>query len=154
VKDVQDFMSTRAAGVGSQIVGDPLWLSEFRINCRMVDRMHQGRAFLAGDAAHIHSPTGGQGITTGIQDAVNLAWKLARVCRGAPRELLDTYDEERLPQAAEVLQETDRTTNVFFAPTRTLRTLRNWIVLPLLRTKWVFCRGENNVLCNSELHSR
>jgi 2-polyprenyl-6-methoxyphenol hydroxylase-like FAD-dependent oxidoreductase len=69
-----------------------LWLSDFRINCRVVDRMHDDRVFLAGDAAHIHSPTGGQGITTGMQDAVNLAWKLARVCRGTPRALLETYD--------------------------------------------------------------
>jgi 2-polyprenyl-6-methoxyphenol hydroxylase-like FAD-dependent oxidoreductase len=56
-------------------VNNPTWISEFRIHCRMVDRYRSGRVFLAGDAAHIHSPTGGQGIVTGIQDATNLAWK-------------------------------------------------------------------------------
>ncbi len=64
-------------------LSDPRWISEFRINCRMADRFRSGRVFLAGDAAHIHSPTGGQGITTGTQDALNLAWKLARIVRGA-----------------------------------------------------------------------
>ena len=99
----------------------------------MVDRMHDGRVFLAGDAAHIHSPTGGQGITTGMQDAANLAWKLARVLEGAPTALLETYDEERLPHAEEVLRETDRTTTLLFAPNRGLRLLRDTIVLPVLR---------------------
>jgi hypothetical protein len=92
--------------------------------------------FLAGDAAHIHSPTGGQGITTGMQDAANLAWKLARVAAGAPTALLDTYDEERLPHAEEVLRETDRTTTILFAPNRGLRMLRDTIVLPVLRNAW------------------
>ena len=105
--DIRRFMAERAPDMDATIVGDPIWLSPFRINCRMVDRMRDQRVFLAGDAAHIHSPTGGQGITTGMQDAVNLAWKLARVGRGAPIALLDTYDEERLPHAAEVLRETD-----------------------------------------------
>ncbi len=122
----------------ARISGEPHWLSDFRINCRMVDRTRDGRVFLAGDAAHIHSPTGGQGITTGMQDAVNLAWKLARVCRrGAPTALLDTYDEERLPHVAEVLRETGRTTSIFFAPNRMLRLLRDGVILPVLRTAWL-----------------
>jgi 2-polyprenyl-6-methoxyphenol hydroxylase-like FAD-dependent oxidoreductase len=91
---IRCFITERAPTIDARIVGEPLWLSDFRINCRMVDRMHDGRVFLAGDAAHIHSPTGGQGITTGMQDAANLAWKLARVSRGAPRVLLDTHDED------------------------------------------------------------
>jgi 2-polyprenyl-6-methoxyphenol hydroxylase-like FAD-dependent oxidoreductase len=135
--DIRRFMAERAPGIDSSIVGDALWLSEFRINCRMVDRMREGRVFLAGDAAHIHSPTGGQGITTGMQDAVNLAWKLARVGRGAPQSLLDTYEEERLPHAAEVLRETDRTTSILFAPNPILRALRDRVVLPVLRKTWV-----------------
>lgn len=117
--------------------GEPLWISEFRIACRMVDRMREGRVFLAGDAAHIHSPTGGQGITTGVQDAANLAWKLARVAGGAPEALLDTYEEERLPHAAEVLRETDRTTTLLFAPNPALRLLRDALVLPVLRSERV-----------------
>jgi hypothetical protein len=69
----------------------------------MVNRYRVGRVFLAGDAAHLHPPTGGQGLNTGIQDAYNLGWKLASVLRGDPESLLDTYEEERLPVAAAVL---------------------------------------------------
>jgi hypothetical protein len=77
------------------------WLSTWRFNVRMVDRYRVGRAFLAGDAAHVHSVAGGLGMNTGIQDAWNLGWKLAHVLTGQARpELLDTYQEERLPVAA------------------------------------------------------
>jgi 4,5-epoxidase len=114
-----------------------LWISEFRIHCRIVGRYRHARVLLAGDAAHLHSPTGGQSIATGIQDATNLAWKLARVVRGAPQSLLDTYEEERLPKTREVLKETDRTTTIFFAPTRLTRLLRDFVVLPVLRNSWV-----------------
>jgi 2-polyprenyl-6-methoxyphenol hydroxylase-like FAD-dependent oxidoreductase len=153
IDQIQQYLSTRAPGIDATIVGEPLWLSDFRINCRMVDRMHDGRVFLAGDAAHIHSPTGGQGITTGVQDAANLAWKLVRVSRGAPRALLDTYDEERLPAAAEVLGETDRTTTILFAPNRALRFLRNAIVLPVLRNPW-FQRRMFGKLSQLHVHYR
>jgi 2-polyprenyl-6-methoxyphenol hydroxylase-like FAD-dependent oxidoreductase len=136
VGQIQQFIAHRAPLIEARIVGEPLWLSDFRVNCRMVNRMHEGRVFLAGDAAHIHSPTGGQGITTGMQDAANLAWKLARVARGAPVSLLDTYDEERLPHAEEVLRETDRTTTLLFAPNRFRRLLRDTVVLPILRNPW------------------
>lgn len=135
--DVRRLMAERAPDMDAKIVGDALWLSPFRINCRMADRMRDGRVFLAGDAAHVHSPTGGQGITTGMQDACNLAWKLARVSGGAPMTLLDTYDEERLPHIAEVLRETNRTTTLLFAPNLMLRAVRDIIVLPILRNRWV-----------------
>ena len=79
------------------------WSSSYRPATRMVDRYRVGRVFLAGDAAHLHPPTGGQGLNTGIQDAYNLGWKLASVLRGDPESLLDTYEEERLPVAAAVL---------------------------------------------------
>lgn len=69
----------------------------------MVNRFRVGRVFLAGDAAHVHPPTGGQGLNTGVQDAYNLGWKLAHVLRGGPASLLDTYEAERLPVAAAVL---------------------------------------------------
>ncbi len=118
-------------------VGRCLWQSEFSINCRMVDRLRVDRAFLAGDAAHIHSPTGGQGIATGLQDAANLAWKLGQVQRGAASELLDSYAAERLPAIRHVLEATDRNTNVFIAPTPALRALRDFIVLPMLRQQAV-----------------
>jgi len=79
------------------------WSSSYRPASRMVDRYRAGGVFLAGDAAHLHPPTGGQGLNTGIQDAYNLGWKLAAVLRGGPESLLDTYEEERLPVAAAVL---------------------------------------------------
>jgi hypothetical protein len=79
------------------------WLSLYRANVRLVAHYRAGRVFLAGDAAHVHSPAGGQGMNTGIQDAYNLGWKLGSVLDGAPNDLLDTYEEERLPVAANVL---------------------------------------------------
>ncbi|HEY4386856.1 MAG TPA: FAD-dependent monooxygenase [Ktedonobacteraceae bacterium] len=79
------------------------WMSVYRLNIRMVDRYRDGRVLLAGDAAHIHSAAGGQGMQTGILDAYNLGWKLAYVLKGAPDTLLDTYQEERLPIAQRVL---------------------------------------------------
>ncbi len=88
---------------------DPVWLAEFHLQRRMVPRLRNGRVFLAGDAAHIHSPAGGQGMNTGIQDAQNLAWKLALVVAGASRpDLLDSYQAERHPVAESVLRSTDR----------------------------------------------
>ena len=82
----------------------PSWVSLWRANLRIVDRYRAGRVFLAGDAAHCHSPAGGQGMNTGIQDAFNLSWKLASVIGGADAALLDTYEEERLPIARDVLE--------------------------------------------------
>jgi 2-polyprenyl-6-methoxyphenol hydroxylase-like FAD-dependent oxidoreductase/catechol 2,3-dioxygenase-like lactoylglutathione lyase family enzyme len=82
---------------------DLVWSSLWRANIRLADRYRQGRVFLAGDAAHIHSPAGGQGMNTGIQDAYNLGWKLAAVAGGAEPALLDTYAAERRPIAAHVL---------------------------------------------------
>ena len=87
---------------------DATWLSLYRANVKMVDRFRVGRVFLAGDAAHVHSPAGGQGMNTGMQDAYNLAWKLSAVLAGAPPGLLDTYEEERLPIAAWLLGATTK----------------------------------------------
>jgi 2-polyprenyl-6-methoxyphenol hydroxylase-like FAD-dependent oxidoreductase len=92
---------------------DVVWLSRFRINERKAARYRSGRVFIAGDAAHIHSPAGGQGMNTGMQDACNLAWKLALVHHGhAPDALLDTYDVERGPIAAGVLRSAAAATRV------------------------------------------
>jgi len=79
------------------------WQSVFRPNIRLAEGYRRGRVFIAGDAAHVHTPAGAQGLNTGIQDAYNLGWKLAQVLAGAPQELLDTYQAERLPIAAGVL---------------------------------------------------
>jgi hypothetical protein len=82
---------------------DLTWSTIWRPNIRMVKQFRVGRVFLAGDAAHVHPPTGGQGLNTGIQDAYNLGWKLGAVLGGAPDELLDSFQAERLPVAARVL---------------------------------------------------
>ncbi|UQX10415.1 FAD-dependent monooxygenase [Candidatus Mycobacterium methanotrophicum] len=79
------------------------WSTIWRPNVRMTQQFRMGRVFLAGDAAHVHPPTGGQGLNTGVQDGYNLGWKLAAVLAGVPAELLDSYQAERLPVAARVL---------------------------------------------------
>jgi 2-polyprenyl-6-methoxyphenol hydroxylase-like FAD-dependent oxidoreductase len=94
------------------LLGD-VWRARFRIHCRQVDRYRVGRAFLCGDAAHIHSPVGGQGMNTGIQDAHNLSWKLALAERGkASPALLESYHAERHGIGADVLRATDVATRV------------------------------------------
>jgi 2-polyprenyl-6-methoxyphenol hydroxylase-like FAD-dependent oxidoreductase len=85
------------------VVQSVSWASAFNMNARLADRYRRGRVFLAGDAAHIHPPTGGQGLNTSVQDAYNLGWKLAAVLAGAPDALLDTFEEERRPIAAQML---------------------------------------------------
>jgi hypothetical protein len=84
------------------------WRSAFQPGTRLADRYRVGRVFLAGDCAHVHPPTGGQGLNTSIQDAYNLGWKLAAVLDGAPQQLLDTYEPERRPIAAGVLAHSAR----------------------------------------------
>jgi 2-polyprenyl-6-methoxyphenol hydroxylase-like FAD-dependent oxidoreductase len=105
--DVQDVLDRRTR-LGWRIRSSR-WISEFRVNERQVERYVHGRVVLAGDAAHVHSPAGGQGMNTGIQDAANLAWKLALVERGAAAEaLVGTYDAERHPVGAMVLEASGR----------------------------------------------
>src|SRR5215470_6281028 len=85
------------------------WFSTYHVHHRVADQLRKGRAFLLGDAAHIHSPVGGQGMNTGIGDAVNLAWKLADVLKGrAPASLLDSYEQERMGFARRLVATTDR----------------------------------------------
>ena len=85
------------------------WFSTYQVHHRVASRFRQGRSFLLGDAAHIHSPVGGQGMNTGIGDAANLAWKLAAVLRGrAPARLLDSYEPERIGFARRLVATTDR----------------------------------------------
>jgi 2-polyprenyl-6-methoxyphenol hydroxylase-like FAD-dependent oxidoreductase len=90
-------------------ISDVRWFSLYKVHSRRVNKFSEGKCFVAGDAAHIHSPAGAQGMNTGIQDAYNLAWKLAFVIKGAASEsLLDTYNEERLANAKRLLDSTDR----------------------------------------------
>jgi 2-polyprenyl-6-methoxyphenol hydroxylase-like FAD-dependent oxidoreductase len=115
-------------------VSNPTWMSNFRINYRVVVSYRKGQVFLAGDAAHIHSPFGGQGMNIGIQDAYNLAWKLALVLRGRAREsLLDTYQEERMPIAKYIVQGSRGITGgILIARNPILRWLRDHMIIPLL----------------------
>ncbi|MFJ5261298.1 FAD-dependent monooxygenase [Streptomyces sp. NPDC088387] len=90
--------------LAAEDVTEVRWASDFRPRAALADRFRAGRVLLAGDAAHIHSPAGGQGLNTSVQDAYNLGWKLGAVLRGgAPESLVHTYEEERLPVAAEML---------------------------------------------------
>ena len=93
------------------------WFSTYKVHSRRVNKFSEGRCFLAGDAAHIHSPAGAQGMNTGIQDGYNLAWKLALVLRGeADEKLLQTYNEERIVVATRLLETTDRMFDLLVNP--------------------------------------
>src|SRR2546422_848126 len=117
----RDWAATRGHGLTWDDVGKDViarmgiavervnWFSTYHVHHRVADRFRKGRAFLLGDAAHIHSPVGGQGMNTGIGDAVNLAWKLADVAYGrADASLLDTYETERIAFARRLVSTTDR----------------------------------------------
>lgn len=104
------------------------WFSTYKVHSRRVNKFSEGRCFLAGDAAHIHTPAGGQGMNTGIQDGYNLAWKLALVLRGeAKAELLTTYNEERIVVAERLLETTDRMFDLLVNPARLLAFIRTRI---------------------------
>jgi 2-polyprenyl-6-methoxyphenol hydroxylase-like FAD-dependent oxidoreductase len=107
-KAVEDGIETAVRRVTGHRVQRVAWSSVYTPSVRMVHRYRVGRVFLAGDAAHVHPPAGGQGLNTGMQDAYNLGWKLAHAVRGGPDSLLDTYEAERLPVAAAVLGLTKR----------------------------------------------
>jgi 2-polyprenyl-6-methoxyphenol hydroxylase-like FAD-dependent oxidoreductase len=120
-------------------LSDVRWLSRYRLHRRGVPRYRQGRVFLAGDAAHIHSPAGGQGMNTGIQDAYNLAWKLALVSRGrAPESLLDTYELERHRVGQKLLEGTDKLFGVMARGGLLSRLLRAYVAPRM--AKWIFNR--------------
>jgi 2-polyprenyl-6-methoxyphenol hydroxylase-like FAD-dependent oxidoreductase len=115
---------------GSLRLRDPVWLTYFRLHHRHAAHYRAGRVFLAGDAAHVHSPAGAQGMNTGIQEAWNLGWKLALVTRGiADEALLETYEIERQPVGRFVLRFTDRAARIATSESRTLRLLRTELVL-------------------------
>jgi pentachlorophenol monooxygenase len=112
-------------------LGEIRWLTRFQSDERQVESYRAGRVFLAGDAAHVHSPAGGQGMNTGIQDAVNLGWKLAAVLGGANPAVLDTYHEERHPVGRLVLRSSGATIRLMTVRSRAARFLRRR-VLPFL----------------------
>ncbi|WP_043606028.1 FAD-dependent monooxygenase [Novosphingobium sp. Rr 2-17] len=102
IEALQNIVTTRSRRDDIRIT-DMAWMSTWRMNVRLAAKYREGRVFLAGDACHVHSPAGAQGLNTGFQDACNLAWKLAAVLRGAPADLLSSYEEERRPIAAWML---------------------------------------------------
>jgi 2-polyprenyl-6-methoxyphenol hydroxylase-like FAD-dependent oxidoreductase len=110
-------------------VGEATWTSSFVANQRMVRQYRHGQVFLAGDAAHVHNPLGGQGMNLGIQDAANLGWKLAEVLgRSAHDSLLDTYGEERIPAARAVLDETGASGALLVTGNPTVQRLRDTVL--------------------------
>lgn len=113
---------------------DPQWVAVYRAHHRYASTFHQGNCFLVGDAAHIHSPVGAQGMNTGLQDAYNLAWKLALVIKGkANTSLLETYTEERITIARKLVGTTDRLFNMVTSENFALRTFRSYIVPVVLK---------------------
>jgi 2-polyprenyl-6-methoxyphenol hydroxylase-like FAD-dependent oxidoreductase len=114
---------------GNCVVQDPIWLANFHFHRRGVNSYRSGRLFVAGDAAHIHSPAGGQGMNTGIQDVINLGWKLAAVIRGERGpQLLDTYDTERRPIGDHLLRGTDKLFGFVTSPSPFTVFLRSYII--------------------------
>jgi hypothetical protein len=114
-------------------VDEVRWFATYRVNHRVAGSFRQGPAFLVGDAGHIHSPVGGQGMNTGLCDAHNLAWKLALVTSGRCGDaLLDTYDTERRPFAERLIKSTDRLFRVATTDNPLLETLRGRVVPELL----------------------
>jgi 2-polyprenyl-6-methoxyphenol hydroxylase-like FAD-dependent oxidoreductase len=110
------------------------WFSTYKVHSRHVEKFSSGRCFLAGDSAHIHTPAGGQGMNTGIQDAYNLAWKMALVLRGTAADaILETYNEERLPNARRLLQTTDRMFNLAAGNDWFLNLIRTTVFPPMAK---------------------
>ncbi|HEU5028799.1 MAG TPA: FAD-dependent oxidoreductase [Spirillospora sp.] len=123
---VQALLDERGPRAHPVTVTDLVWSSRFRVHHRLADHYRAGRLFLAGDAAHVHSPAGGQGMNTGIQDALNLAAKLTAVLRdGAAATVLDEYEAERRPVAEEVVAFTHKMTRVATVSGGPLRGIRN-----------------------------
>lgn len=113
-------------------IREPRWIGHFRISHRKVKEYQRGRVFVAGDAAHVHSPAGGQGMNTGVQDAFNLAWKLALVVAGtAPESLLESYSQEREPVARGVLALTDNMMSIATLRQPVSQKIRNRLI-PIL----------------------
>ena len=120
-------------GLASATISDAAWVSSFRIHRRLVDTYRVGRVLLAGDAAHIHSPMGAQGMLTGVGDAENLAFKLALVIGGRASEaFLDTYEAERRPLATAVLRTTSANTRLQTGEGPIVRFIREKVMLPVL----------------------
>lgn len=119
-------------------ISEPIWTSGFWIHENIIANYRHKHIFFAGDAAHLHSPAGGQGMNTGIQDAYNFAWKLAYVLQGKAKEiLLDTYQTERYPVAKNILRGTTFLTNIITTHNHLLQKLRNAIILNFSKIRFI-----------------
>lgn len=142
-------------GPGGIVLSDPVWIANFRINERKVSDYRRGRVMLAGDAAHIHSPAGGQGMNTGMQDAFNLAWKLGMVVRGSGKTepLLTSYSQERSAVGDEVLHAVERLTTVATLRNRAAQFVRNHVA-PII-TSFGFVQDRiKNAMCELSINYR
>ncbi|QTL02823.1 FAD-dependent monooxygenase [Aquabacter sp. L1I39] len=154
LEEIQRHLTASGLGV---VAHDPTWLSAFRVNERLVASYGRGRVFLAGDAAHIHSPAGGQGMNTGIQDAMNLGWKLAAVLsgRGVADALLGSYEAERRPVARAVVAGAAQKLRFGMVSTSTAtRVVRDALVsvasrLPVVRRKLQAELSETDIVYDS-----
>jgi 2-polyprenyl-6-methoxyphenol hydroxylase-like FAD-dependent oxidoreductase len=114
---------------GRMQFNDVSWFSTYKVHHRVAAQFKKGHCFLVGDAAHIHSPIGGQGMNTGLQDAYNLAWKLALVLRGQAKEqLLETYHGERYSNAKSLINTTDRAFGFLVSPNPLIGFARDWLI--------------------------
>ncbi|HVW96419.1 MAG TPA: FAD-dependent monooxygenase [Mucilaginibacter sp.] len=113
------------------------WFTRYRLHHRMAERFRAERCFLIGDAAHIHSPVGGQGMNTGLQDAYNLAWKLAGVIKGQlDKKILESYAAERIPVAKKLLKTTDRMFSLVLSDNWLIALIKRWVMPYLLKMAW------------------
>lgn len=136
--DIVEYLHSQFPADTALTIHSVEWTSTFRIQRRLAETYRRGRVLLAGDAAHIHSPFGGQGMNTGIGDAENLAWKLALVVTGrADARIIDTYEAERRPVAEEVLETTSGVTKVVMGTGPVSRLLRDHVAVPLLNRAWL-----------------
>ncbi|MDQ6656784.1 MAG: FAD-dependent monooxygenase [Actinomycetota bacterium] len=144
--DIQSVLRSRGPG-GAIEVTDVVWSSRFRVHHRLAERYRADRVLLAGDAAHVHSPAGGQGMNTGIQDAVALAGLLTTAIAGGDDTVLDHYQQIRRPIAEAVVSFTDRTTRLATLTSRPARLVRNALLsvvsrVPLVRNKIAYQLAE------------
>ncbi|PWU09722.1 MAG: pentachlorophenol monooxygenase, partial [Terriglobia bacterium] len=141
LQDVQALVDARGPEARGSVVREVIWSSRFRVHHRLAKSYRSGRFFLMGDAAHVHSPAGGQGMNTGLVDAVFLGRSLASVVRGErPESALDAYEQMRRPAAAQVLQLAGMLTRIATMRSASQRAVRNAVlslfrVLPPARRK-------------------
>lgn len=145
-------------------IKDATWVSRFFVQCRSADHYQEPPIFLVGDAAHIHSPAGGQGMNTGLQDSFNLAWKLAMVLKGISKPaLLKTYEPERKPVGDFLIERTDRLFKFMVKSSIWARLLRRWVLPRVARSKELrsklftigsqtAIRYETGALCEADEH--